>query len=122
MLWLVSVTDRNAAYPESLVPVREMLPFIRAACERGDALGVPVRSRHIPRCMLPGLESRHRVDTLTEAVRVVTPDGAFDLRESRISANTYLTVCETCTARPGCAGARRDYLEQVGTDEIRPLS
>ena len=43
-----------------------------AAFERGRQLGVTVRSRHIPRCMLPGYEE-HVADLREDKVLVVTP-------------------------------------------------
>lgn len=121
VLWLVSLTDRNAQNPQSLVPVSEMRPFIERACAAGAAAGVAVRSRHVPRCLLPGLAPEHFVDTRAEDVRVVTPEGSFDLRDSRVSANRFVAACERCSWRPSCAGIRADYLEQVGDGEIIPL-
>ena len=58
-LWLVSLSDRNKDNLASLLPVSTMREGICAAFERGKRLGVTVRSRHIPRCMLPG---RRRTD------------------------------------------------------------
>src|SRR3989475_663123 len=55
-LWLVSLSDRNRDNLESLPMVSQMRAGIEAAFERGKRLGVTVRSRHIPRCMLPGYE------------------------------------------------------------------
>lgn len=121
VLWLVSLTDRNAQNPRSLVPVSEMRPAIERACAVGRERGVAVRSRHIPRCLLPGLGPEHFVDTLAEAVTVVTPEGRFDLRDSRISANRYVAACQGCSWRPRCAGLRVDYLENVGEHEVLPL-
>ena len=120
VLWLVSLTDRNAAFPGSLVPVHEMFPSIAAACERGRARGVRVVSRHIPLCLLPGLDD-HVKDTLSEDITVVTPDGTFDLRESAISANRYVSACEGCRHRPRCAGIRADYLDRFGEGEVKAL-
>ena len=63
VLWLVSLTDQNRENVRSLVRVSTMRPFIEAACKRGEARGVDVRSRHIPRCQLLGLED-HLVEPL----------------------------------------------------------
>ena len=120
VLWLVSLSDRNADFPESLVPVREMYPFIKSAIEEGKRHGVSVMSRHIPLCMLPGLEE-HLVDTTNEDVTIVTPDETFDLRDSAISANSYGENCERCSQRPRCAGIRQDYLKAMGDEELLPL-
>lgn len=119
-LWLVSLTDRNAASPESLPRVSEMRAGITGAMDRGRALGVRVVSRHIPRCMLPGYED-HVHDLREDRVLVVTPGSRFALWDSVISPSTYTGRCEGCAFRGGaCLGARRDYLERWGDDELAP--
>ncbi|TMA31444.1 MAG: radical SAM protein [Deltaproteobacteria bacterium] len=119
-LWLVSLSDRNRDNLESLPMVSEMRPGIEAAFDRGKRLGVTVRSRHIPRCMLPGYED-HVVDLREDKVLVVTPRATFALWESRISPNTYAEKCNGCRYQYGsCLGERRDYLERWGDAELRP--
>lgn len=119
-LWLVSLSDRNAAFPESLPRVSEMREGIVAAFRRGRELGVDVHSRHIPRCMLKGFEEFCR-DLRQDRVLVVTPGSRFFLWESAISPNTYPPVCEACRfVRGECQGLRRDYLARWGDDELAP--
>jgi len=119
-LWLVSLSDRNRDNLESLPMVSEMRAGIEAAFERGKRLGVTVRSRHIPRCMLPGYEE-HVVDLREDKVLVVTPRATFALWESRISPNTYAPKCDGCRYQHGsCLGVRGDYLERWGDAELRP--
>ncbi len=119
-LWLVSLSDRNRDNLESLPMVSEMRSGIEAAFDRGKRLGVTVRSRHIPRCMLPGYEE-HVVDLREDKVLVVTPRATFALWESRISPNTYAEKCNGCRYQHGiCLGVRRDYLERWGDGELRP--
>jgi cyclic pyranopterin phosphate synthase len=119
-LWLVSLSDRNKDNLASLLPVSEMRDGIRAAFERGKALGVTVLSRHIPRCMLPGYED-HIADLRDDKVLVITPRASFALWESRISPNAYTPKCEGCRHQHGiCLGLRQDYLERYGDDELRP--
>jgi len=119
-LWLVSLSDRNRDNLESLPMVSQMRAGIEAAFERGKRLGVTVRSRHIPRCMLPGYEE-HVVDLREDKVLVVTPRATFALWESRISPNTYAEKCNGCRYQHGsCLGVRRDYLERWGDAELRP--
>ncbi len=119
-LWLVSLSDRNKDNLASLLPVSEMRDGIAAAFDRGAQLGVTVRSRHIPRCMLPGYEA-HIADLREDKVLVITPRASFALWESRISPNTYGEKCAGCRHQHGvCLGLRRDYLERYGDGEVRP--
>lgn len=119
-LWLVSLSDRNRDNLASLPMVSEMRAGIEAAFDRGKQLGVTVRSRHIPRCMLPGYED-HVVDLRDDKVLVVTPRATFALWESRISPNTYAERCNGCRHQHGsCLGLRHDYLERWGDAELRP--
>ena len=119
-LWLVSLSDRNRDNLESLPMVSQMREGIVAAFERGKRLGVTVRSRHIPRCMLPGYED-HVVDLREDKVLVVTPRATFALWESKISPNTYADKCNGCRYQHGiCLGLRSDYLERYGDAELAP--
>ena len=119
-LWLVSLSDRNRTNLASLLPVSTMRAGIGAAFERGRRLGVTVRSRHIPRCMLPGYEE-HVADLREDKVLVITPRTSFALWESRISPNSYTEKCSGCRHQHGvCLGVRRDYLERYGDEELRP--
>ena len=119
-LWLVSLSDRNRENFASLLRVSEMEGGIAAAFERGRKLGVTVRSRHIPRCMLPGYED-HIADLREDKVLVITPRATFALWESKISPNAYTAKCEGCRHQHGiCLGLRRDYLDRYGDDELRP--
>jgi cyclic pyranopterin phosphate synthase len=119
-LWLVSLSDRNKDNLASLLPVTEMRDGIIAAFERGKQLGVTVRSRHIPRCLLSGYED-HIADLREDKVLVVTPRATFALWESRISPNAYSPKCDGCRHQHGaCLGVRQDYLERYGDAELRP--
>ena len=103
-LWLVSLSDRNQDNLASLLPVSEMRDGICAAFERGRQLGVTVRSRHIPRCMLPGYEE-HIADLREDKVLVITPRATFALWESKISPNAYGAKCDGCRHQHGiCLG------------------
>lgn len=119
-LWLVSLSDRNKDNLASLLPVTEMRDGIIAAFERGRQLGVTVRSRHIPRCLLSGYEE-HIADLREDKVLVVTPRATFALWESRISPNAYSPKCDGCRHQHGvCLGVRKDYLERYGDSELQP--
>jgi MoaA/NifB/PqqE/SkfB family radical SAM enzyme len=119
-LWLVSLSDRNKDNLASLLRVSEMREGIYAAFDRGKQLGVTVRSRHIPRCMLAGYED-HIADLREDKVLVVTPRTSFALWESKISPNAYTEKCNGCRYQHGsCLGVRQDYLERYGDAELRP--
>ncbi len=121
VLWLVSLTDRNADHPESLVPVSTMRPGIHQAFEVARRRGIEVTSRHIPQCMLPDYPD-HIWDVRQDNVLVVTPGSTFWLRDSRITANTFVEKCDGCAMRETCLGVRRDYLEKYGDDEVEPVT
>lgn len=119
-LWLVSLTDRNAANPDSLPGIRDMYAHLARLFDLARDKGLNVYSRHIPRCMLPGYES-FVYDLREDRVYIVTPGSRFFLWESDISANTYAPACEKCRfVRAECQGARRDYLVRYGEDELVP--
>ena len=79
------------------------------------------RSRHIPRCMLPGYEE-HVADLREDNVLVVTPRTTFALWESRISPNTYGEKCEGCRlpAAMSASGCDATTSSATATAEVRP--
>ncbi len=120
-LWLVSLTDQNAANPDSLPRVSQMYPELARVFDFASRNGLKVYSRHIPRCMLRGYEAFIH-DLREDRVYIVTPGSRFFLWESDISANTYAPACERCRfVRGECQGARRDYIARWGEDEIVPF-
>ena len=118
-VWLVALTGRNAAFPDSMPRVTEMRPSIIRAFEAGRALGVDVTSRHIPRCMLRGYEDHVR-DLREDRVLVVTPGSRFSLWDSEISPGAHSPRCDGCALRGECFGVRRDYLATYGDGELEP--
>jgi len=120
VLWLVSLSDRNRDNVESLPRISEIREDLVRAFTKSRELGVKCESRHIPRCMLKGYEEFVR-DLRQDRVRVVTPGSVFNLWESEISANKYTEKCAVCRYFEGeCMGAREDYLEKFGDDELDP--
>jgi MoaA/NifB/PqqE/SkfB family radical SAM enzyme len=120
VLWLVSLTDRNKDNLESLVPVSTMRPGIYETFETGRRRGIEVFSRHIPACMLPDYPD-HIWNVRQDHILIVTPGSTFWLKDSRITANTFVEGCEGCAARETCLGVRRDYLERYGDGEVEPI-
>jgi len=116
-LWLVSLTDGNAANVASLPPITELLPDVFAAFERAAARAFDLRSLHLPHCLL-GPWADRALDPAAGGVRVVTPDAVLDLRDAKLTPRRYVPACEGCPARGDCPGLRPDYLARHGDGEI----
>lgn len=116
-LWYVSLTDGNAGAVESLPPMRVAVPLVRAALARGRALGLDIKSLHIPRCLL-GEDAIHAWDPGSQRVMVVTPDATFELKQSRLAGQHQVPACRGCEYESFCPGVRPDYVAQFGDVEI----
>jgi cyclic pyranopterin phosphate synthase len=117
-LWFVSLTDGNRANVDSMPRMTEALPAMRAALHTGRALGMRMRSLHVPRCLL-GDDRGFAFDPAAEGVKVVTPDATFALTRSKLTGQVHVDACEGCEHRAICPGVRADYLERYGDAEIR---
>jgi len=120
-LWYVSLTDRNAAFPESLPRMSDAAPALRAAMAAGAACGAEVVSLHVPRCILRVDERHVWHPAIGRNIRVVTPDAVFDLSVSRLSGGVKPPQCATCAFDGVCPGLRADYVARFGADEAQPL-
>lgn len=116
-LWYVSLTDGNRENVASLPAMREVMPSMHEAIAVGEALGIEVRSLHVPRCLL-GPWVSHAYDPGADRVRVVSPDAIFDLKDSRLAGRQHAPQCEGCVHRAVCPGIREDYLERFGVGEF----
>jgi cyclic pyranopterin phosphate synthase len=116
-LWFVSLTDRNAARPESMPRMTEVVPSMAEAFARARAHGMRVRSLHVPRCLL-GDDVAHAHDPAAVGVRVVTPDATFDLTGSKLTGQCHVAACRGCPHESYCPGLRDDYLARYGDEEI----
>lgn len=119
-LWLVSLTDQNAAHPEQLPRLSDVAPFAVAAFERARREGFEVVALHVPRCFVPGYEDHVRHPG-ADKVSVLTPDDAFELANSRLTGGVKPPACARCVHAPVCPGLRRDYVARHGDAEIRPV-
>jgi cyclic pyranopterin phosphate synthase len=119
-LWLVSLTDHNAANVHQLPRIPDVVPFAVAAFDAARRGGHEVVSLHIPRCFLPAHEDHVRHPG-ADLVTVVTPDEVFDLRDSRLGGGVKPAPCSTCAFEGRCPGLRRDYIARFGETEIRPV-
>ncbi|WAS98562.1 radical SAM protein [Nannocystis punicea] len=116
-LWYVSLTDANAAHPESLPRMSEALPFMTEALARGRRQAMTLRSLHVPRCLL-GQDHPHAWDPGADHVVVVTPEATFALKDSRLAGRVKVPACAGCPFEQVCPGVRPDYLAAFGDGEI----
>ncbi|MFZ6179352.1 radical SAM protein [Nannocystis pusilla] len=116
-LWYVSLTDANAAHPESLPRMSEALPFVAEALARGRRQAMTLRSLHVPRCLL-GEDHAHAWDPGADRVVVVTPEATFALKDSRLAGRVKVPACAGCPFEQVCPGVRPDYLAVFGDGEI----
>ena len=119
-LWFVSLTDGNRDNVASMPRMTEVLPAIHTALAFARANRMDVRSLHIPRCLL-GDDAPHAYDPGADAVRVVTPEATFDLRDSRLAGHTHVPACDGCRHRDICPGIRPDYLARFGDSEFHAV-
>ena len=120
-LWLVSLTDKNAANTKSLPTISELVPEMLTCFEYGRTAGCTVESLHVPRCLLPGYEEHVNHPGEGRFVRVVTPESVFDLADSRLSGGVKAEGCARCQYESECPGLRVDYVERFGTEELQPV-
>ncbi len=56
----------------------------------------------------------------TDRVAVLTPDGYFELKDSRLGGGVKPAACATCAFRDDCPGLRADYVARHG-DAVFPV-
>lgn len=118
-LWFVSLTDGNRTNLASMPRLTDAVPAMRAALDRGRALGLRMRSLHVPRCLLGPDHVGFAFDPAAEGVKVVTPDATFALARSRLTGQVHVAACDGCEHRAICPGLRADYLDRYGDGEIQ---
>lgn len=116
-VWYVSLSDANRGNHSSLPSWSDAVPRLREALAAARALGIQVRSLHVPRCVL-GADHPHAWDPGSSRVRVVSPEATFDLSDSRLAGQVHVAACEGCNYFDVCPGIRPDYLARFGDSEI----
>jgi len=122
-LWLLSAADTNDPLVTAEVPsLSEVSEHVRSAGDVARELGVELVSLHTPPCTLP--EGYRQLYLPAAALRLVVIDPAkhaFPLEASPFEGGTYAEGCGRCASRPGCSGARADYLALHGAVGLEPL-
>ncbi|MFO0550519.1 MAG: radical SAM protein [Polyangiaceae bacterium] len=119
-LWLVSLTDENAANVEQLPRITELAPHLVRAFEAARRGGYEVVSLHVPRCFVPQHIS-HVAHPGADAVTVVTPEAVFELKDSRLGGGVRPEACRRCAFYDACPGLRADYVARFGDAEVQPI-
>ncbi len=116
-LWFVSLSDGNRDNFASMPKMTEVIGQVREACAFARSHGMRVRSLHIPRCLL-GSDHVHVHDPGAARVMVVTPEAAFELKDSKLTGQRHVPACRGCEFEARCPGIRPDYLERYGDAEF----
>jgi MoaA/NifB/PqqE/SkfB family radical SAM enzyme len=120
-LWLVSLTDHNRGRVEQLPRLTDVAAELRQVFDDARAHGLDAWALHVPRCFLPGYEEHVRHPGADE-VTVVTPDGTFALRDSRLAGGVHVEACRGCRFEASCPGLRPDYVALHGDGEPRRVT
>jgi cyclic pyranopterin phosphate synthase len=117
-------TGHAHTYFNGVVPrMSALAPFVVEALELGRAAGVACMAEAIPFCLMPGYE-RHVAELHIPPTEIVydgfvVPDYARDRVER---GKTRFAACASCRFEPICEGPWREYPEQLGSDEFRPVA
>jgi cyclic pyranopterin phosphate synthase len=99
-------------------PVRVVAPAIIAALERGRERGVEIIHKELPPCQTPGYEAygwgANMVEYMLDAGGAERPAVYSPLM-------TKHADCAACRFEPVCGGVYRNYVEEHGWDEFRPV-
>jgi len=116
-LWFVSLSDGNRQNYESMPRMTEVMPAVHEGLAAARAAGIAVRSLHIPRCLMAD-NHVHVHDPGAARVMVVTPEAAFELKDSKLTGQRHVPACQGCSFEKVCPGIRPDYLEHYGDAEF----
>ncbi|MGB1274357.1 MAG: radical SAM protein [Nannocystaceae bacterium] len=116
-LWFVSLSDANRTNYESMPRMTEVMPAVHEGLAAARSAGITVRSLHIPRCLMAD-DHVHVHDPGAARVMVVTPEAAFELKDSKLTGQRHVPACVECSFEDVCPGIRPDYLDHYGDAEF----
>jgi cyclic pyranopterin phosphate synthase len=121
--WLLTTApDAPPELTQELPRVRDLVPYLTAARAVDPSRPDLVTVLHTAPCTLPESLRGCLVRASAWGMLVANPGGyTFPLEDSPMEGGRYLPGCARCALRPGCAGAREDYLQHFGDEEFVPV-
>jgi MoaA/NifB/PqqE/SkfB family radical SAM enzyme len=117
-------TGHAHTYFRGVIPrMSTLAPFVTEALAIGREAGVGCMAEAIPYCLLPGWE-RFVAELFIPPTEIVydgfvVPDYKRDRMER---GKTRFPQCAGCRFEPMCEGPWREYPDELGSDEFRPVS
>jgi hypothetical protein len=117
-------TGHAQTYFSGVIPrMTTLAPYVKEALQLGIEAGVACMAEAIPYCILPRYEKHiaelHIPPTEIVYDGFVVPDYQRDRMER---GKTRFPQCATCRFEPMCEGPWREYPDEVGSDEFRPVT
>jgi organic radical activating enzyme len=117
-LMLAQMKPAAYADPDLVLPLSETAAVVRSAIDTATSLGVEVRCRLVPPCLIPE-HQRFATDLWT---RAMTVDATGRRQVATEIATTHPPPCTACDARQRCPGVLSSYVASYGDGELRPFS
>lgn len=118
-LSLVSLPGGAGEERADLMPgLDELLEPVQAACRAAETAGLPIRSAHLPACLL-GPFHRLSAPAWTRGVVLVEPgERPRDVADMAPSQTRFLPPCAECEIAAHCPGVREDLIAIRGEPEV----
>ncbi len=108
---------------DEIVPrLSHVRPHVLKALSRARRAGIPAFTEGIPLCFLPGAE-RHAAEWTIPVTRIVDAEYVVEnytwtrVNEAKLKG----PACQGCDVATHCEGPWREYPENLGWDEFRPV-